>query len=66
MLGNFLRNQDIYGSPFKVHYKGNGAYTTVLGGVLTLITFILICINTLEIAIQFFNGTAQKESVNTV
>ena len=58
MFSDFLRNLDIYGSPFKVHYKGNSTYTTVMGGVLTLMTFILICINTLELAIQFLNRTA--------
>ena len=56
----------MYGHPVGVHYRGNAAYKTALGGILTLATFILICINTADLAIQYFDNSAQKESENTI
>ena len=43
---NLLRNRDAYGHPIGVFYKGDDAYQTLLGGVLTLaaqiLTFVLL------------------------
>ena len=57
MFVKFVKNLDIYGSPFKVHYRGKETYMTAMGGILTLATFILICINTLDISTQYFDNS---------
>ena len=66
MFGKFLEKFDIYGYPIGLQYRGNETYRTALGGVLTLITFTLICINTVDLATQYLDNSAQKEQKNTV
>ena len=66
MFGKFLKKFDIYGSPVGLHYRGNGTYTTALGGVLSLITFTLICINTVDIITQYFDHSAQTEQSSSI
>ena len=43
---SLLRNRDAYGHPISVFYKGDDAYQTLLGGVMTLtaqiLTFVLL------------------------
>ena len=53
MISGILNYIDIYGHVIGVHYKGNGTYTTRLGGLLTLVTFTLICINGVGLFTQF-------------
>lgn len=53
MIGGILSKIDIYGHAIGVHYRGSGKYTTRLGGFLTLVTFTLICINSLELFTKF-------------
>ena len=66
MLGNLFKRLDIYGHPIGMNYQGSGSYSTRLGGVLSLMTFILICINTTELVISFADHSNQKEKVNTL
>ena len=63
MLGNLLKTIDIYGHPIGMTYKGSGSFSTRLGGVLSLMTFILICINTKELILSFSDHSNQKEKV---
>ena len=46
LFTNLLRSRDAYGHPIGVFYKGDDAYQTLLGGVLTLaaqiLTFVLV------------------------
>ena len=66
MFGKFLKKLDIYGYPVGLHYRGDGTFTTALGGVMTLITLTLICINTVNLATQYFDHSAQTVQENTI
>ena len=48
---------DFYGHPVGVHYQGSGTYSTKLGGLCSIITIILIAINTFNIVASFFIKT---------
>ena len=61
MFGKFLEKFDIYGYPIMLHYRGNETYRTAFGGVATIITFTLICINTFDLITQYFDHSAQQE-----
>ena len=66
MFGKFLEKFDIYGYPISLQYRGEETYRTAFGGVLTIFTFILICINTVDIITQYFDHSAQQEQTNTI
>ena len=38
IFGDLLRKVDIYGHKIGVHYRGQGAYNTKVGGIFSLIT----------------------------
>ena len=52
-----LSGFDLYGHPIGVHYRGSGTHNTKCGSFMTLVTFVLICINIAEIANKFFGKT---------
>ena len=66
MFGKFLEKFDIYGYPISLQYRGGETYRTAFGGVLTVITLTLICINTVDIITQYFDHSAQQEQSNTI
>ena len=45
-LYKLLVNQDVYGTPIGVHYKGQDSFKTGLGALCTLATYVLIMVNT--------------------
>ena len=68
-LRNFeqmLINQDMYGYAISVTYKGKGSYKTRLGTLLTLTTYVLMIINSVNLMTAFSDGSKQDEkSTNT-
>ena len=55
----FLVNQDIYGHPIGVNYRGDGSYKTRLGALCTLTTYALIMMNLTILSTAFFDGSLQ-------
>ena len=60
-LSSLLASLDIYGHQVGVHYKGEDAYKTKFGGLLTLITYVLVFIQTLNLITDFVEHSAQTE-----
>ncbi len=60
-LGAFLVDQDIYGHPISVHYKGSESYKTLLGALCTVATYVLIGINLFTLLTTFNDGSNQNE-----
>ena len=54
-------DQDIYGHAIGVHYRGSDAYKTRLGALFTLVTYILMAINTVSLIIVYRDGSRQEE-----
>ena len=48
-LLEMITNQDIYGHPIGINYKGSGTYKTLLGAFVTLITKALMYYNTITL-----------------
>ena len=53
---------DIYGHPIGVNLNGSEAYKTKLGTLMTLATYVLIIVNTVNIWTEFVTRSGQKES----
>ena len=60
-LGKLFTGLDMYGHKIGVNYEGSDHFRTKLGAVVTLITYVLILINALNIGTQFVNDDNQKE-----
>ena len=60
-LSSFLVSQDIFGSPIGVHYRGDGSYQTRLGAFCTIVTYVLIVINTTALIQAFLDNSKQEE-----
>ena len=41
-FGNFLRSWDKYGQPISVNYKGEDAFRTPIGGLITILAYCLV------------------------
>ena len=54
-------DQDIYGHPISVHYKGSDSYKTVLGALCTVATYVLIAVNFVTLLTAFNDGSNQDE-----
>ena len=61
-LSGLTSGLDFYGHPVGVHYRGSGAFSTKLGALCSLITVVLILINTVDIWKRFVYKTDQSES----
>ena len=57
-LCGLLVRLDIFGHNVGVHYKGEDAYKTKFGGLLTLVTYVLVIIQTLNLFTDFFDNSA--------
>ena len=53
---------DIYGHPISVNNKGSSVYKTHLGTIVTLLTYILIMINTVDLITKFRTKSNQLET----
>ena len=49
---------DIYGHKISVNYRGGDAFQTKLGGLVSLATFVLIIINSVNLVTQFVDRSA--------
>ena len=58
-MGGLTSWLDFYGHPVGVHYRGSGTYKTKLGALCSLITVVLVLINTFSICTKFINNTGQ-------
>lgn len=61
-FSNALRDVDKFGKHISVTYKGDDAVRTRLGGVCTLVAYILILINFVRIWVDFVDFKAQSDS----
>ena len=57
-----LVNQDMYGHLIGVHYRGQDAYKTRLGALVTIATYVLMAINLLSLITAFIDGSNQTET----
>ena len=53
---------DIYGHPIGVNNRGSSVYKTNLGTIVTLLTYILIMINTVDLITKFRTKSNQLET----
>ena len=58
-LGGLLTGLDVFGHKIGVNYNGDDAYKTKFGGLLTLITYVLVVIYTNTLVHDFYEHTAQ-------
>lgn len=58
-IGSLTSWLDFYGHPVGVHYRGSGVYKTKLGALCSLITAVLILVNTISISTKFANNSGQ-------
>ena len=66
ILCNLLRSLDIFGHKVGVKYRGEEAFKTRLGALLTVGTFVLIMINAQNLLVQFSDHSAQTEVINPI
>ena len=63
---NFLKRIDIFGHPIGVNYRGDGAFNTVFGSFVTLITAILV-LNYAQIEfMDMYSRDGQKETTRSI
>ena len=51
-----LRSADKFGHKIEMHYEGSTRYTTGFGGFITIVYYILIAINAVNICTDFLNN----------
>ena len=56
----------MYGHAIGVTYRGQDAYKTRLGALVTLITYVLMTINSVSLFIAYEDGSRQEEKVQSV
>jgi len=60
-LGKLFRSFDRFGEAIQMNYKGETKFKTSCGAIATLIVYVLIFINTMNISLDFVNNENQKE-----
>ena len=65
-ISGMLLRLDVFGHKIGVHYKGEEAYKTKIGGLLTLITYTLILIQTTNLFTDFLDNSAQTEQFSRI
>lgn len=53
-FGKYLKEVDIFGQPISVLYQGSDVYKTRLGGFVTILTYVLVLINSIELGQDYF------------
>ena len=61
----FLVERDVFGQSISVLYKGSDVYKTKVGSFCSFVVLVLTLINTYTLTVGFFDGSQQKESVQT-
>ena len=56
-FGKFLVEQDMFGQPIAVNFKGSDVFKTQLGAILSLATYGLILFNLVGLIQSFFDGS---------
>ena len=62
-IGKMLTWLDIFGHKISINYKGEEAYQTRIGGLLTVATYAFIVVNTAKLLTSYTDFSDQKESV---
>ena len=62
-LEQLIVDQDIYGHAIGVHYRGRDAFKTRLGALFTIVTYVFIAINFINLATAFVDGSNQQEKI---
>ena len=65
-FGEILKRQDIYGHKISLLYRGEDAFRTKFGGFLTVATYMLILIQSINLLTDFLEHTAQTERYTSV
>lgn len=65
-LEQLLLDQDMFGHAVGVHYRGSGSYNTRLGVLVTLVTYALMLVNLIQLAIAFKTGSKQGETTQMI
>ena len=60
-LSEIIVRRDMYGHMIGVHYRGSDSYQTRLGAFFTLVTYVLMVVNMVELFTQFLDGSNQDE-----
>ena len=60
-LSTRLSNLDIYGEPVGVNFKGKARFKTWLGGICSLVTWILLLYNFTTLLIAYNSGSRRDE-----
>ena len=66
LFGRLLRSLDIYGHKVGVNYRGEDAFKTKLGGLLSLATYTFAIINLVNLLTAFFDHSEQKETYSRI
>ena len=56
-LFNTIVDQDIFGQPIGVHYRGRDAFKTFLGSLCTLASYVLITVYFVTLIKGFLDGS---------
>ena len=57
-LFSMIVDQDIFGQPIGVHYRGSDAFKTFLGALCTVASYVLILIYLVSLIEAFKDGSA--------
>ena len=66
MFVKFITGLDIFGHAVGVNYRGDSSYKTGFGAILTIISFILIFLNTSSLVVSFVTREDQIERSRTI
>ena len=62
----FIVEQDIYGQPISIFYKGSDVFQTKMGSLCTLLTYTLLMVYGIALTEAFLDNSKQTESVQTL
>lgn len=55
-IERFFKKLDRFGYEVEMHFEGSSSFKTIFGALVSLIVYILILINALNITADFFNN----------
>ena len=62
----FFVGLDTFGRPLSVNYKGSDTYQTKLGAFCTVVSYVLMTVNLVNLMTAFVSNTNQVEKTNTL
>ena len=60
-IGETFKSIDIFGHPISVNYRGEDTFKTRLGACFTLIVYLLMIFNLVQLSIAYVDGSNQEE-----